>query len=365
MSVATFEKVLTKIRSEHGHHPRLFIDLYNWGEPSLHPNLSTLVRLAKEADFGVGLSSNLNVFPDLQNVIKAEPDYLRISFSGMHATNYRITHRGGSLFALKANMYRVRDLLDQYGSRTIVQAGYHIYRGNFPDDFLAARSLCDELGFLFAPVLASLMPAEKLVSMTQSETTDIDPELRTNLVLRIPDLLAVLREAGPATTDCQFRQKRTTINYDGSVSLCCATYARDKIIIDDFIGASRARVEAAKYDHPFCNTCMNLHINKLYTGMYSAEQNEAAAEVLGPIFRTYLDESRLIGDPDFVVLNNAFKTKMEVYERGMAAMSIGEFGLGGSRALPDGAGHGCAGFCRGLFSSSATRSVARTPRHRA
>jgi hypothetical protein len=41
MSVATFDKILSKIRAEYSDCGRLFVDLYNWGEPGLHPDLSS------------------------------------------------------------------------------------------------------------------------------------------------------------------------------------------------------------------------------------------------------------------------------------------------------------------------------------
>jgi len=353
MSVAAFENILSKIRAEYSDCGRLFVDLYNWGEPGLHPDLSKLVRLARQAGFGVGLSSDLNVFPDLRDVIKAGPDYLRISFSGMREESYGATHRGGSVVALKANMYRVRELIDRYDSRTIVQAGFHVYRSNFPDDFLAARALCDELGFLFAPVVASVMPAEKLVMIAEGRPATLEKDLLARLVLPVEQILNILGAVGPPTSDCQFRQARTTINFDGSVSLCCATYDRDKIIVGDFLSAARRNVEAAKYSHPFCGSCMRRHVNKLYTGMNGPELNEAALETLGPVFRMFIEESRSIGDPNVVVMNNSFHSKADVYQRGIAALSLGEAGWDEAERCFEALTTGAPDFAEGYFQAGA------------
>jgi hypothetical protein len=360
MSVATFDKILSKIRAEYSDCGRLFVDLYNWGEPGLHPDLSKFVGLARHAGFGVGLSSNLNVFPDLREVIKAEPDYLRISFSGMREATYGATHRGGSVMALKANMYRVRELIDRYDSRTVVQAGFHIYRSNFPDDFLAARALCDELGFLFAPIIASVMPAEKLVAIAQGRPAALETDLLSKLVLPVEQILDVLGASGPPTSDCQFRQARTTINFDGSVSLCCATYDPDKIIAGDFLSTARESVEAAKYAHPFCGTCMGRHVNKLYTGMIGAELNEAALRVLGPVFAMFMAENRSIGDPDLVVMDNTFHSKADVYQRGIAALSFGEAGWNEAERYFAALTAGAPDFAEGYFQAG---SLAKSRGH--
>jgi hypothetical protein len=353
MSVATFDKVLSKIKAEYCDRGRLFLDLYNWGEPGLHPDLSKLIRLAREAGFGVGLSSNLNVFPDLRDVIKAAPDYLRISFSGMREASYGATHRGGSVMALKANMYLVRELIDRYDSKTVVQAGFHVYRSNFPDDFLAARALCDELSFLFAPVIASVMPAEKLAAIAQGRPAALESDLLARLVLPMETLLDIFRGAGPPTSDCQFRQARTTINFDGSVSLCCATYDRDKIISGDFLSTTRQSIEAAKYSHAFCGTCMGHHVNKLYTGMNMTQINKAASEVLGPVFRMFLEEAQLVGNADFVVMDNAFQRKAEVYARGIAALSLGEAGWDEAEHCFEALTIGAPDFAEGYFQAGA------------
>jgi hypothetical protein len=162
----------------------------------------------------------------------------------------------------------------------------------------------------------------------------------------------LLRKAGPATTDCAMRRNRVTINYDGSVSLCCATYDRDKIIVDDFLTASRSTVDAAKYAHPFCETCMMLHVNKVYTVMNRTQQNEAAAEILGPIFQMYVNESRLIGDPDVVVLDNVFEAKTHVFERGMAALSCGEAGWDETERCFTALVKGAPDFAEGFFQAA-------------
>jgi len=354
MSARKFEDVLTKIRADYGEHQRVFLDLYNWGEPGLHPKLSELVKLAKNAGFGVGISSNLNVFPDLRDVIKAEPDYIRVSLSGLRQATYETTHKGGSVFALLSNLYRLRDLLNLYASQTIVQMGFHVYRTNFPTDFLAARSLCDELGFLFSPVLATLMPAERTVAMAEGRPSDhFDEDLLEKLVLSVDETLAIFRAHGPPTEDCQFRQARTTINFDASVSLCCATYERNSVISSDFLTTSRDQIEARKYDHGFCADCMGSHVNKLYTGFNAAEKQDAAISVLGPLYAAYLDQTKLMGSAKHVVVGESFESKQAVYERGLSALSHGEPGWNEAETCFDALVTGAPDFAEGFFQAAA------------
>jgi len=188
---------------------------YNWGEPGLHPNLSLFVRTLRRRDISVGLSSNLNVFPDIKNVIREAPHYLRVSVSGYYNDVYRQTHRGGNVYAVKSNLYRLRELLDRYSNvDTVIQVGFHVYRSNFPRDFLRMRELCDELGFLFDPVLASFMPAEKTVALVNGHGDPEDRELLEKLVVPVERWMELFAGAdGPTpivSSDSTERPSTTT-----------------------------------------------------------------------------------------------------------------------------------------------------------
>ncbi len=320
MPVENFRATLEKIRKDNQDKGRLHVDLYNWGDPSLHPELPALVKLVHEFDMGCGLSSNLNVFPHMREVIKENPDYLRISLSGYFNDVYQKTHRQGDVNAVKANMYLLRHLLDRYRSTTIVQVGFHIYRSNFPRDFLKIRELCDELGFIFDPVIATLMPAEKAVAAVDSIVANSDRDLVDNLVISVQQWRDFYEAEGIRLPDCQYRKDRTTINFDGTVSLCCAVFDPDKLIAEDFLALPRAELQRRKYGQAFCTTCMSHGMHQLFTGVPTKGAVEQAHSVLGPIYGAFEAENKMIGNPDYVVLHNAFRRLDDVYHAGLAAL---------------------------------------------
>lgn len=326
MSKDTLEAVLAKIRRETEGIGRIFIDLYNWGEPMLHPDIGDIIRMVKDAGFGCGVSSNLVAGKHLADVVKAKPDYLRISLSGYHNATYQQTHAGGDVNLVKAHMHLLRYYLDSYrNTDTVVQVGFHVYKTNFPDDFHRMLALSDELGFLFSPTLATIMPVEKAVAALEDEgLTDQDRALLDKLVISPKRWRQINLESDITLPDCQYRSQRTTINYDGSVALCCATYGSDKIVADDFLANDNAALVAARQAHDYCRTCMGHRLHYVYTGAYPSALEEEAVRVLGDDYAAYLAATRLVGDPGVVVYDGELRKIDDVYAQGIAALSGGD-----------------------------------------
>jgi hypothetical protein len=296
MSIGKYEAILEKIAREHPGE-RVFVDLFNWGEPGLHKHLGEIIRRTRARGFGVGISTNLNVFPDMKDAVMAAPSYIRISLSGYFNETYQQTHKRGDINVVKANMHLLRSWIDRLQSDTIVEVGFHIYRSNFPEDFRRMRQLCHDLGFIFAPVVATLMPVEKAVQAVDFGTVPGEETILRNLVVSIKERAALLAGARDRYPDCQFRRKRTTINFDGSVPLCCATYEQSQIIAVDFLTESRQALQARKYEHPFCMTCQTRSLDMVYTAVDPHLVDAAAVRVLGPEFQQFLDEWNVSLEP--------------------------------------------------------------------
>jgi MoaA/NifB/PqqE/SkfB family radical SAM enzyme len=291
MDFGYFEKLVLKAESEHPNE-RLFFDLYNWGERALHPELPRFVAYLRSRGWGVGLSCNLNVFPKMREVVKAEPSYIRISLSGYTNGVYQQTHRKGDVNRVKANMHLLRHYIDLYRSDVVVQVGYHVYRTNFPDDFLSMRRLCDELGFLFAPTIATLMPVEKAAKAVDGEIAADDRAIADRFVLSIAEWAEAYAPLRGEHKDCQYRSHRTTINFDGSVPLCCATFEPNQIVARDFLEIGHEELQRRKYAHAFCGTCMSRNLDMMYTAATPEAIERRAADVLGPVWHRFLEDWR-------------------------------------------------------------------------
>src|SRR5512135_397774 len=214
MSPEMFEAILLKIKAETPRVKR--IDLFNWAEPTLHPRLPRLLEIARTHGLPVVLSSNLNIWGDLDEALAREPAGLHVSLSGFSQETYERGHAGGDAEKVKAHLRRLRETLDRLHGRTRVRVTYYCYLDNLREDFARMRDLCRALDFQFLPLWAYLMPVERLLEAAEGRFSD---EARAGFPARLAvrpaeALERARRLAGPG---CALRSRRTAINSDGSV----------------------------------------------------------------------------------------------------------------------------------------------------
>ncbi len=281
MKLDLFTEIIKKIKLEQTLQGRntICLDLYNWGEPLLNSELPNIVSLAKAEGFKVGISSNLNYIDNLEKLICAGPDYIRISVSGYFQETYSRTHKGGNIENVKANMRLLREYIDKHNVPTIVVVGYITYKHNCTDELLLMLLLCQELNFKFAKDTAVLMPMEKLLEAI--EVQKIPAEIQDILPIS-PRLMSDLSRPFRATyQDCALRNVRLAINADGSVPLCCAVWGREFDVAGNYLETSEAEIRNARYKHNLCKRCMHNMADFTYNAIYVAPVIDEIRAALG------------------------------------------------------------------------------------
>lgn len=253
MPLATFESILDKIGRE-APVPSPEIWLFNWGEPLLHPELPQIIRAVKARGMRVMLSSNLNVRRGIEEALKAQPDTWKVSMSGMTPGTYDRTHAHGDVRLVMSNLYLLRHLIDRHRVGTRVWVGFHLYKGNL-DEAPRMRALCAELGFDYHENPAVLHPVEKVIDLLEGRAQPADEAIAAQLLTHPIAIRDQVRARRSGHYDCELRFNMTTINHDGTVALCCATYGPQAQLSVKFLDESHAQLEARKYAHPFCAAC--------------------------------------------------------------------------------------------------------------
>jgi len=246
------------------------VGLFNWTEPLLHPKLAEMIRIVRSRDIPCHLSSNLNVLPNIDDVIHANPTSLRISLSGFEQDTYGVTHRAGNIEIVKTNMRLLAEARERAGSGLDVHVLFHRYLCNHGDE-AKMRAFSDSLGFGFQPVWAFLMPLEKNLAFLGDETVEAritrdDEKLIDRLALR-PD------EASDAVQKhkhlpCNLLEEQITLNSRAEVQLCCTTFDQSKYGIAPYLTTPLAEIQTIRRSHSMCTRCVDkgMHIVSVYGG---------------------------------------------------------------------------------------------------
>lgn len=261
MKIDLFKEILEKIQKEKIV-DRPIVWLYNWGEPTLHPKLPEILKLLREFGLESWISSNLSVERDWVDIVRAEPGLFKISLSGYTQDVYEKSHKNGNINLVKSNMHKIRYLIDKYKVGTKVVVEYHMYKHNVHEE-PEIRKLCSELGFSYGAISAHYSSTESMIRLLDVgvETAPSEKEFLSDYLIDPRELVALRKKYADKTLDCELRFNMTTINFDGSVALCCGVYDYENMLGVNFLDASHEEIESMKYKHLFCKKCYSDSMN--------------------------------------------------------------------------------------------------------
>jgi len=244
-----------------------YVGLFNWSEPLLHPRLPELIRVVRSFGLQCTLSSNLNKLPNIEEVFRANPSSLRISCSGFRQENYGVTHRGGDIEVVKANMRKLVEARAATGASTELHMLYHRYRENLEDEVLM-RNYCEELGINFIPAWAYFGPVEKVLAFVdKDESTTItqdDRDIIDRLLLPLPEAIEAAKRH--KYKPCLMQEEQISIDCKGNVQLCCNTYDTARFTLGSYLELPITQIQQMKYAHDTCSKCIGhgLHVYHTY-----------------------------------------------------------------------------------------------------
>ena len=268
MDLETTKKVIDKITMESPE--TTHISLYSWGEPLIHPKVDEIVNYIHEKGIAVSLSSNLSIrFNEekLIRIIKSNPEYLKISVSGFYPDAYNSTHQGGDINLVKSNLYKIRKLMDQHNSHTLIDINYHLYRNNNDKNLKKFKELAEELGFILSTTYALVMPFERVINKLEGKPDQQTSQLEENLLVGIEEGIEISSLNIEEKSSCPFRENQVNINADLSVPVCCIVFNKSQnIVSNNFLDSSLSEISNNKKDISTCKKCMNLRLPEYNMG---------------------------------------------------------------------------------------------------
>lgn len=244
------------------------ITLYNWGEPLLNPALPEIINITREKGLLSAVSSNLAMNKDFDDVIRAGPDWFRISNSGW-GENYEKTHTGARWEVFLSNCHKLSEYKKRYHPEMLVEFFFHIYSHN-RDDFAKIRSFCDELGFTLRYRHAALAPLDNIALVIDGgQITDAAAKTRKLQFLHVEEVMDIA--SSERNRPC-FYMNHLWIDWDLSVAHCMEWYDPALILFEkDFLSVTLDEIEAARIGSDHCRKCMEKGIHRAYC-VYGDEQ---------------------------------------------------------------------------------------------
>ncbi len=276
MSFDLFQQIIQKIQADCQEVNENFsIDLYNWGEPLIHPNIVEIVELLHNKNIAFSFSTNLNIKdlykPEnelkLLRILKTFPSMIRISVSGFSQEIYQRGHKGGDIELVKKNMQVIANLisskaeLQEFHQRTHIHIFYLIYTDNCGDDIAKMYEFSQQLNFDFIPGIAYLMPLEKMIYGVDENKLNADDKQTLQRLYITPKEAFLMLKDYSITPDCPLFND-IVINHDGSVALCCATYDPSlQVIADSYLNYSLKDLQKQKQKSSLCKVCTENNIH--------------------------------------------------------------------------------------------------------
>jgi MoaA/NifB/PqqE/SkfB family radical SAM enzyme len=257
MSFDDYRKVLQKLIREI---PWLFtVDLYVWSDPLLHPGLAEIIRYNNGLGIGSGLSTNLNYGKYLEDVIKAGPDYIRVSTSGFGPKNYEITHSGGTWELLFKNLLDAKNYIKKYDSKTIITILYHANKNNL-SEFAAMRDFCVENGFRLEPLLSSIFSDYAMDYIEKKPLWEGARLAKDIMLVSLDEILE--RCAEEHSAPCLGMRALPVINWDLSVLLCCF-YSYERLA-PNYLDIGIDEIIERRNNAEFCKKCIKYSLHRFW-----------------------------------------------------------------------------------------------------
>jgi flavoprotein len=251
--------------------------LYSWGEPFLHPKLNLFIEHLHQIGVAASVSTNLSInSPEfIEKIVRAAPDYLKISLSGFYSDVYRATHTGGNIDLVKSNLRLLRSFIDKHKVSVFVEVNYHLYKNNTKEDLVKMKELCESLGFVFSPCYANVTPVERLIDYCEGKVDAKTMKFFDLLLVGVADGLRIARPY--AYLPCRFLTNQVNVNWDRSVPLCCVYFDQKRsTVAKDYLKESIEGIARKRKNHPLCRRCRKYAIPPYLLGVNQEEWKKIA-----------------------------------------------------------------------------------------
>ena len=208
MSVDLFERVVSflLVKGFIGE----YINLYNWGDPLLHPQLDQILEICNEKKLKVIISTNLSV-PSyrLKALENHNIELLIVSISGFSQEKYVKNHIGGDFALVKKNLEELANHRDKIKD---IVVKYLVFNYN-KEELDLAKGFCLDYRLDFGAYAGAIPSAESFFEYLEN------PDYRR----LIGDYLSLEQIKLQPARFCP-QETSITINPESGIEMCCVSW---------------------------------------------------------------------------------------------------------------------------------------------
>lgn len=213
-----------------------FMDIYNWGEPLISPQLPEIIALAHRRGIITHLSTNLSLkLTDerIESLVSSGLSTMNCSIDGATAQTYATYRRSGKFDLVLDNLRRIIAIRNRLGlARPLVVWQFVVFRFNEHERDLAielGREIgVDRIQFISPHLAQDRFPLTAEDSAAVSQWTPADPEFNRF----DPSHAEYNARQRKHHRRCDWHYVSAAVNWDGSVAPCCSVFEKK----DDFGG---------------------------------------------------------------------------------------------------------------------------------
>ena len=239
------------------------VELFNWTDPFLHPDLPSMVNEVSKRNIQCAVSTNLNKMRDPVALLAAKPSLLFVSLSGFSQGVYSRGHKGGDIETVKENMKKLSAAYKETDSTTKMMCVYHVYNDNHHEIKLM-KQFAESLGFLMFPVRACMMGVEKVIGMYNDYSFGSDDDRKLDQRLTFGVRKGLKLTSRTPRTDCYLLESQVVIDVAGDVKLCCSSTLDRSNTICSFIDTPFNKIQELRRQHSLCQPCMKLNLTDYF-----------------------------------------------------------------------------------------------------
>jgi MoaA/NifB/PqqE/SkfB family radical SAM enzyme len=220
MSFDNFRKIIDELG------PYLYrVDLHNWGEPLLNDEIYSMISYAHNNNIEVRVSSNFNVINQVkaEKLVKSGLDVLIVSLDGASPETYVKYRVGGSFDKVTSGIKMVSELKTKLKTlKPVIILQFLVMRHN-EHEMSLVKGIADELGANQVDLWSIRCDMGREIFWDDKTRLEKTANwLPQNEDFCVYDIKTGARKRHSA--NCNFLWVQSAINWNGSVSPCCASY---------------------------------------------------------------------------------------------------------------------------------------------